>query len=323
MFKFRRYNKNDEAVWDKFVSDSNNGTIFHLRKFLNYHSKDKFVDHSILIIKNKKLFSVFPAAERVVSNQKLLVSHPGSSVGSFVIPENLSIANSIELVSQIKNYAKESGFNGIQITLPPNLYQKRLSNYMDFAFFRGGFIYKKREITSILFLEKNIETTLKKFRPSHRRAVKIAQSKGVIVRESEKYDEYYKILQKNLSKRHGVNPTHTLRELKKLKRIFKDKIKLFSAFIDGKMIAGIVNFIINEQVVLAFYISHDELYNQYRPLNILFYEVFSWAIESKYKVYDFGIFTVNEEPNMGLGRFKENFGASGIFRDTIELKLNK
>ncbi|MFL2998764.1 MAG: GNAT family N-acetyltransferase [Candidatus Neomarinimicrobiota bacterium] len=323
MFKFRRYNKNDEAVWDKFVSDSNNGTIFHLRKFLNYHSKDKFVDHSILIIKNKKLFSVFPAAERVVSNQKLLVSHPGSSVGSFVIPENLSIANSIELVSQIKNYAKESGFNGIQITLPPNLYQKRLSNYMDFAFFRGGFIYKKREITSILFLEKNIETTLKKFRPSHRRAVKIAQSKGVIVRESEKYDEYYKILQKNLSKRHGVNPTHTLRELKKLKRIFKDKIKLFSAFIDGKMIAGIVNFIINEQVVLAFYISHDELYNQYRPLNILFYEVFSWAIESKYKVYDFGIFTVNEKPNMGLGRFKENFGASGIFRDTIELKLNK
>ena len=323
MFKFRRYSKNDEAVWDKFVSDSNNGTIFHLRKFLNYHSKDKFVDHSILISKNKKLFSVFPAAERVVSNQKFLVSHPGSSVGSFVIPENLSIANSIELVSQIKNYAKKSNFNGIQITLPPNLYQKRLSNYMDFAFFRGGFIYKKREITSILFLENNIETTLKKFRPSHRRAVKTAQSKGVIVRESEKYDEYYKILQKNLSKRHGVNPTHTLRELKKLKTIFKDKVKLFSAFIDGKMIAGIVNFIINDQVVLAFYISHDELYNQYRPLNILFYEVFSWAIESKYKVYDFGIFTVNEEPNMGLGRFKENFGASGIFRDTIELNLNK
>ena len=323
MFKFRKYSKNDELVWDKFVSDSNNGTIFHLRKFLNYHSKDKFVDHSILISKNKKLFSVFPAAEQVVSNQKFLVSHPGSSVGSFVIPQNLSIANSIELVSQIKNYANKYDFKGIQITLPPNLYQKRLSNYMDFAFFKGGFVYKKREITSILFLEKNIETTLKKFRPSHRRAVKTAQSKGVMVCESEKYDEYYKILQKNLSKRHGVNPTHTLRELKKLKTIFKDRIKLFSAFIDGKMIAGIVNFIINDQVVLAFYISHDELYNQYRPLNILFYEVFSWAIESKYKVYDFGIFTVNEEPNMGLGRFKENFGASGIFRDTIELKLNK
>ena len=35
----------------------------------------------------------------------------------------------------------------------------------------------------------------------------------------------------------------------------------------------------------------------------------------------FGIITVNGEPKMGLGRFKENFGASGSFRDTIELKL--
>ena len=323
MFKFHKYNKNDETTWDKFVSTSNNGTIFHLRKFLNYHSEDRFVDHSLLISKNKKLFSVFPAAEKVILDRKFLVSHPGSSVGSFVIPENLSIANSIELVRQIKVYAKKSNFEGIQITLPPNLYQKRLSNYMDFAFFREGFIYKKRDITSILFLEKSIETTINKFRPSHRRAVKTAQNKGVIVCESDKYDEYYKILEKNLSKRHGVNPTHTLRELKKLKSIFKDKIKLFSAFLDGKMIAGIVNFLINDQVILAFYISHDELYNEYRPLNILFYEVFSWAIESKYKVYDFGIFTVNEEPNMGLGRFKENFGASGIFRDTIELKFNK
>ena len=173
-----------------------------LRKFLNYHPKDRFIDHSLLISKNKKLFSVFPAAERVVSDQKFLVSHPGSTVGSFVTPENLSIANSIELVNQIIVYVKKFDFKGIQITLPPNLYQKRLSNYMDFAFFREGFFYIKREITSILFLEKTIEKTSKKFRPSHRRAVKTAKSKGLIVRVSERYNEFYKILQRNLSIRH-------------------------------------------------------------------------------------------------------------------------
>jgi len=32
---------------------------------------------------------------------------------------------------------------------------------------------------------------------------------------------------------------------------------------------------------------------------------------------DFGIFTVNMDPNLGLARFKENFGARGIFRDTF------
>jgi hypothetical protein len=36
---------------------------------------------------------------------------------------------------------------------------------------------------------------------------------------------------------------------------------------------------------------------------------------------DFGIFTVNMEPNWGLGRFKENFGSRGIFRDTFYKEL--
>ena len=59
-----------------------------------------------------------------------------------------------------------------------------------------------------------------------------------------------------------------------------------------------------------------------RPLNLLFYSIFEWAIQKGVTAFDFGIFTVKEEPNFGLARFKENFGASGIFRDTLELKLH-
>ena len=54
-------------------------------------------------------------------------------------------------------------------------------------------------------------------------------------------------------------------------------------------------------------------------VNLLFYNIIEWAIEENYSTYDFGLFTVKEKPNMGLGRFKENFGSSGIFRDTIEI----
>ena len=88
-----------------------------------------------------------------------------------------------------------------------------------------------------------------------------------------------------------------------------------------KMVAGVVNFIATENVVLAFYISHDENFQEARPINLLFYKIFEWAIQEKFRVFDFGIFTVNEEPNLGLARFKENFGASGQFRDTLELNL--
>ena len=37
------------------------------------------------------------------------------------------------------------------------------------------------------------------------------------------------------------------------------------------------------------------------------------------KTYKIDFVIVNGEPNMGLGRFKENFGASGIFRDTFQI----
>ena len=134
-----------------------------------------------------------------------------------------------------------------------------------------------------------------------------------------KFDEFYNILQNNLKIRHNVTPTHTLNELLKLKGLFPDKIKLFGAFLNNKMVAGVVNFMCTEDVVLAFYISHDEKYQETRALNLLFYSIFDWAIKNEFKVFDFGIFTVDEEPNFGLARFKENFGASGMFRDTFEI----
>ena len=321
MFDLKRYTNNNQSQWDEFVPQGNNGTIFHLREFINYHPDVRFKDHSLLIEKKGKLFSVFPAAAKDINGKKYLVSHPGTSIGSFVLPEHLAIADAMSLAETLVMYAKEKKFNGIRITLPPTLYQKRLSNYMDFALFKHGFTYTKRDITSILFLENSIEENLKKFRSSHRRAIRSAQGKGVVVNQSDDFESFYKILEKNLSIRHGVSPTHTLSELIEIKRRFPEKINLFGAFIQNEMVAGVVNFTVNDHVILAFYISHDESFQEYRSVNLLFYSIFDWAIKQNFKIYDFGTFTVNEEPNYGLGRFKENFGASGIFRDTVELNL--
>ena len=321
MFEIYRFNKGDEILWDEFVSKSNNGTLFHLRSFLNYHPNNRFVDHSLMILKKGKLFSVFPAAEIIYENKLYLISHPGASVGSFVLPEKFAIAESMELAQCLVDYSKKNGFHAIRITLPPNLYQKRISNYMEFSLFKQKFEYFKRDITSILFLENSHSLTVNKFRDSHKRAVRKSMDSGVVIEQSNDYDSFYNILKENLKIRHNVNPTHSLKELKLISSIFPKKCKLFGAFLKGEMIAGVVNFIVNDHVILAFYISHNEKYSNYRSVNLLFYHIFNWAIEKKYTIYDFGTFTVNNEPNMGLGRFKENFGASGIFRDTIQLVI--
>ena len=41
-----------------------------------------------------------------IEGKKILVSHPGATVGSFTLPENLSIADSLCLVEKLIEYAK-------------------------------------------------------------------------------------------------------------------------------------------------------------------------------------------------------------------------
>jgi len=321
VISIQRFTGEFAEEWDQLVWTSNNGTMFHTRQFLSYHPEERFCDHSLIFNKKDRPFVLFPAAETETADGKWLVSHPGASFGSLVVPEDLAFADSIQLVERLIEYAHSNDFIGIRLTLPPTIYSRRLSNYVDFALLHQGFDYRKREISSMLFLEDDISLNLAKFRSSHRRAVSKARKCGVSIRMTDDYQTFYTILQKNLKIRHGVKPTHTIAELLKLQQLFPERINLFGAYHDDKMIAGVVNFIANDDVVLAFYMRHDEDYQEYRGVNLLFYSIFDWAISEKYKVFDFGIFTVNEDPNFGLARFKENFGASGMFRDTLELRL--
>ena len=128
---------------------------------------------------------------------------------------------------------------------------------MDFSFLKNNFNYLKREITSILYLEKSLELTIQKFRPSHVRSIKKAE-KRVLNQKVKRFSIFFNILEKNLKIRHNVSPTHTVEELMKIHDLFPERCNLFGAFIDDRMIAGVVNFIINSEVVLAFYISHNE-----------------------------------------------------------------
>ena len=318
----RKFTANDTKDWDDFVKRSNNGTLFHLRSFLSYHIQRSFLDHSLIFEKNGKIIAVFPSAFVEKDGKASLISHPGTSVGSCVVPENIAFADTLDITEKLADYAEFHKIHRIQMALPPIVYSRRVSQYMDFAYQQIGFTYIKREITSILFLENTIDGCLNKFKSTHRTAVRKAEKSGIEIRKSEDYESFYAILKNNLSIRHHVQPTHSLEELKKLKNLFPDKINLFAAFFENKMIGGVINFIINSKVALAFYISHDESYQELRPINFLFYRIFDWAIQNEFKVFDFGIFTMNEKPNMGLARFKENFGASGVFRDTIELTIS-
>jgi hypothetical protein len=309
------FNEKDTDIWERFVAGSNNGTIFHTLRFLSYHPGGRFKNHHVLVRDKDAVVALFPA----VVHENGIVSHRGASYGGFVCKEDLGIHKTCLMVDQLVDHCKKQKYKSIMLTQTPLVYYREPNQYIDFALVKSGFGYVKREITAVIPLYAGEPLTT--FHADARRSTKKALREGIEVCLSDDYARFYEILEHNLGMRHNVSPTHTLEELQKLQRMFPDDILLFAAFRKQKMIGGVVIFICNPSVILAFYISHDQDYQIYRPVNLLFYEVINWGRNRGFRYLDLGTFTLNMEPNWGLGRFKENHNARGFLRDTYERSL--
>lgn len=317
----KQYKEIDRDIWEQFVLKSNNGTLFHRQQFFGYHPLRRFKSQHLIFFQQGKLIALFPAVVQEVNGKRTLSSHPGASFGGLILPPHIGINEVNHLIEALCVFGQKKSFQNIQMTLPPMIYLQQPNHYLDFCLIRHGFQYKKREISSIVNLDFSLNRTMTTFKSETRTAVRKAMKSGVVVKTSHDFKTFYDILKTNLQMRHNVSPTHTLDELVKLKDLIATEIRLFGAFHKGRMIAGITIFICNSRVILAFYISHLEDYQSYRPVNLLMYEVIKWAIARGFRYLDLGIFTVNMVPNWGLGRFKESFGAQGIFRDTLYIEL--
>ncbi len=321
MLEIRLFEPQQSERWDAFVQESYNGTLFHERRFLSYHPPERFHDASLMFYRDGRLLAVLPAARRPGDAEPLLVSHPGASFGGPVMRKGASLKETDELVRALIRWAGQNGYVGIDLTLPPAVYLKAPGNYLDFCLYKQGFRYRKREMSSVVPLPAGESEVLPMFSPQARRAVRKAQKSDVLVTLSDDYAAFYRILERNLRLRHNVTPTHTLEELEMLVRLYPERIHLYAAQAEQRMIAGLVMFDATPQTTLAFYISHDQDFQQYRAVNLLFYEVFCRYVRAGYRYLDFGLFSVDMEPNWGLARFKEGFGALGVFRDSFVLKL--
>lgn len=316
-----QYNKKFKKTWDEFVTSSNNGTLFHSQLFLSYHSPNRFEDHSLLFFNNQKLVAILPAAILINSKERILSSHCGASYGGFVHKDDLNMETALALVQHLIRYAKEKKYSKIQITPTPTIYQSRPNQHIEFALFASHFYFRKRELTSIIDLQQNGRALTDLFSSEARTAYRKAQKNNLIIRDSSDYATFYKILSSNLRERYSVFPTHTLKELLRIKKLFPSRITLTACYYQKKLIAGVVNFVCNKNILLAFYISQDYAFQRYRPLNLTFFEIIRKNSNKNFHYYDLGLFTVNMKPNWGLAKFKESLGGLGVFRDYYEITL--
>ncbi|MFC1562822.1 GNAT family N-acetyltransferase [candidate division KSB1 bacterium] len=307
--------KEDTQKWDEFVEYSENGTIFHLQKFLKYHPKNRFKDYHLMFIMNNKLVAVIPGTEKE-NNGKTFISHPGASFSGIAIKNDISINQIGFIIKSLINHLKENNFTKIIINQAPLPFMNKLYESIDFSYYSNGFKSVKKEISSIIFLDfKNKGDIINSLKPSTKRSVKKALKFGVFNKETKKVEAFYNILKVNLNSVYHVQPTHSLKELKSLLKSFPERIKLFGTFLENKLVGGVVVFLCNKNSALIFYNAIDRKYQHYRPANSQIYHTMEWLWEKNYKYLDLGISSVNMKPNPGLIKFKLGFGSHHFVRN--------
>ncbi len=308
--------------WRDFVLRSNNGTIFHLPDFLDYHPEGRFDDHHLMVRDGKGMVTVMPAALSEREDGLWMRSYPGASYGGPVLGDSIGLRKVEGMVDAVISYARDLGCVGLEMTPPPIVYYRRPHNYLEFALVKRGFGYRKRELSAVIDLGRLGEEIDLGFHSSAVRGVRKARKSGVRVEEEPDFGAFYPVLESNLQQRHGVSPTHSLEELERLRDLLgRDRIRQFVArSVEGRVLAGMVMFHCNPRVTLAFYISHDDDFQALRPVNLVYHEVISWARQMGYRYMDLGTYTLDMDVNYGLCRFKESFSARGIFRNTLSGK---
>ena len=316
MLEIIKYDENvHKSIWDNFVKSSNNGTIFHLREFLNYHQSRQFNDCSFIFKEKDKIQGLFSGA--VVNN--ILHSHPGASFGGFV-HNDLSFEISNQMIDMLITEAQNKKLNEIVIIPTPFVYYQNYHEVIEYCLYNKGFKDIEYYISSFVDLDNNL---IEQMHSRKKRYIKKFENQ-VKVKLSEDLDSFYPILIEN-KKKHNATPTHSLDELKLLINKFPDQIKLLLTFKDDKVIGGALNFITNNHTCILFYNMIDYDYQNMQIASIQIYESLKWAKKINLRFFDIGVSQIYDNdliiPHASLINFKEQFGSKTMIRKVMKLKL--
>lgn len=306
--------------WDKFVQESDNGTIFHQRRFLEYHKKEKFTDHSLIIRKHDQIVGLIPFNEIHKDGQVYLYSHQGTSFGG-VVYKNLNLQKSLDYVSCLRKYFQRNSIKHVCINNSPNIYKQNQNDYIEYALLKNGLKHSRIELTSIIDINRLQENFILDFNNKARTNIRKAINNKLSVSFTDDVKAFNSILETTFREKHQIKPTHSLKEIETLLSLFPNEIRIMGVYKELKMIGGALLFLCNARVVLTFYLVANQEYQDLRPLNILVYELVKWVRAEDFLYIDFGTITKHDYINLGLAKFKENFSSFGIFRNSLSLDL--
>ncbi len=308
-----RYTADRADEWNRFVDQSKNGTFLFDRGYMDYHA-DRFEDYSLMFFRDGRLFALLPANR----DGDTLFSHRGLTYGGLVMDAKTTTAVVRDLFRELCDYLRAEGLHRVVYKPVPWPYAALPSAEDQYALVnvcRAKII--QRDVASVVVLADRLPlSTLRK------RGVAKACRAGVTIAESWDFETYWSLLEDRLRDRHGARPIHSLREMTLLRERFPEHIRLFAAFLGGRMVGGTVLYI-TATTAKTQYIAADDAGLACGALDLLFAELLDRFGAEGWRFFDFGTSNMPgcDDLHDSLIFQKEGFGARAVCYDTYEYDL--
>lgn len=310
MIRIRRYNCLDRELWDNFCKKSKLPLFIFERGFMEYH-KERFTDHSLLFFNEQdKLIALLPINEK----DDKLFSHAGLTYGGFIYDTNMKQHTMNECFQALVEYARENGFKSILYKAVPHIFHEVPAEEDRYSLFLQDASIIKIEPATVVDLEHQLKM------PKGRKAqISRSRREGVIVKElfdEQSFYEFINLENEVLGKYHNAKAVHSGKEMYLLHSRFPEKVHLFGAFYEERLIAGSVLYEYG-QLVHTTYLAANDLAREIGGLDLTIYTMIE-HFKGKKKWFDFGISSENGGREMmnGLIAQKEGFGGRTNIYDT-------
>lgn len=313
MVSILKYDASMAARWDEFARLSRNATFLHYRGYMDYHS-DRFTDCSLIAECDGKWCAILPAC----IDGDTLYSHRGLTYGSWLLPlKHFDASIMLEIMDATIEWMRENGIKRLVYKTVPHIYHRYPCEEDQYALFRHH----------ATLVESNLSSTIDLINPlpfdrGNKSGANAARKAGITVGESDDWQGYWELLSALLDERYSTRPVHSLDEMKLLCGRFPDNIRLYTATLDGRILAGVVMYL-SSPVAHSQYIAASPEGKQSKALTLLFDYLIGEYRRQGYRYFDFGISNENHGLylNEGLARQKFRLGGRGIVYNTFEITL--
>lgn len=270
-----------EKEWDIFVEEQEDSRFIHLTGFKRVVEKIyKFEPFYLYFKKGNEISAIFSSfIQSSIFTGKKIISMPFSEYGGLIFSKYLGEnerSNILdELFFTLKNTIKKGKIKGIEIRGKTDKLVEKFTRKIVL----GEFGIKKFE--SSLDLWNSVDYMVRK-------AVNKAKREGVIIHEDQNFyrikDFYYLHL---ISMKRLGSPPHPYSYFSFLKKELSEKMKIFYAVYNDKIISALLGWKVGKNVHITDNPS-DKKFFQLRANDYLHYKFLEWAKENGLETFDFG-----------------------------------